>query len=1264
MAKLSILHISDIHIGNCNYEKADDIAIPIIEALETHSKSTDCVVVTGDIFDGKPSKDIDKVSVALEFLNYLKKELRKQDGSKLDSQDFIIIPGNHDLTRSESGANFESYRNLLKKFYGDTYFNKSIDSEFLFTTRIFKNQKVAIVGLNSCRLENSSLEAKEITWIEDIKGIDATQKNKILDALKTKKENEWDDFGFISKKQLRESFIKLEDEIEDLSDYTIVSCFHHHFYPFPEIYRQYGDSSIIRNFTDVIEKFQSKNVKVVLHGHKHVPIIRPVTNQKFLSNPDSIFYVFSAGSIGKKGVTNRSFQLIDVFNPEFSRIADVSRFNFNLEELQPPETFRVPPQKNYEENSYIELMSVFREEFPEEYNKYKSEVFECDNISDHYRINDIIQNISKTITLFDNVKKDFQSCSTKILAVLLSIHYRINYLNIKHNEDKSPRKFLNKLKKYFTDIVQDDIYTTALFKLLETNKVTSFDKAYENIMASHPKQRDITAYVASTIFFTDLFLTFSRYGEIYYAEENIKHNVNIKLEPNSFHENIPVSTIKIQSNVDRRLVTVNFKCKNPTVHKIAVLIVKDFEKRINKIEDSFKHLGLKLYYIVPQVEKDSYDLDNFNFEAYIPTLLPLLTGDNLYKKKEVFIRELIQNSLDAILLREDIFQKKNLPFDIEDKIIKVIFGTSKNPQTGKDRRFLKIIDRGIGMDTFKIERYFTSIGRSFYVSDEFDELQKNEDISYKPISNFGIGFLSAFMVCKEIEVLTKSYDNEDFGLAIHIPNYDGCFFIKKVYDNDLKTGTSITLYEDERKLLKPDNIIKYIKETFKDFQVDINIENQIKLKEENHSSFHIRRKNSNVLFVPISDDKVLNVSWLENIKTNKFIDEFKYGILVDFDSTSETRDRRKRHVYLNSGILLSDTNKNDLDFKENHGIQVYYNFPSSYIDLDVAREKILKFKNKYITKKTVIDILFSQALDYFDDVKENRKETRIESFNKLARFFKNNNIDSKQNNTLNKKLYSLNFNQRGKAFTISFKEGIKGNFPVNLSFPKMIKIYYKIIFELLDSDTSLFKPEENNFNAFYDNFNTKIDQYFDSQQIQNIGEGFLNQFVDEFNFRFEDDFHQYFNDMFTNHKSSKLRIRDMDEMFHRFSNEMFRGFDKEFSHGIANRRTNLKKEYDGLFDFNEGIMHEFDKVFNGLLKNMKQKVPMEKILYNLLNNRELGDDYRILTSLILSHILSNRRRDNRPHISISGIISIFYLFYEIMAKQLQIQDIKDFKLKI
>lgn len=107
------------------------------------------------------------------------------------------------------------------------------------------------------------------------------------------------------------------------------------------------------------------------------------------------------------------------------------------------------------------------------------------------------------------------------------------------------------------------------------------------------------------------------------------------------------------------------------------------------------------------------------------------------------------------------------------------------------------------MDRYKIERYFTSIGRSFYSGEEYEDL----GISYKPISNFGIGFLSSFMVCREIDVKTKYYIENSEGLKLHIPNYDGCFFIE--LDKNTNIGTEIKLYMNSD--INDKGIVDYIR---------------------------------------------------------------------------------------------------------------------------------------------------------------------------------------------------------------------------------------------------------------------------------------------------------------------------------------------------------------------------------------------------------------------------------------------------------------------
>ncbi|MBK5722691.1 metallophosphoesterase [Dysgonomonas sp. Marseille-P4677] len=977
MAKLRTLHISDLHFGRASSNKPEDIAILILEAIETHNKENiDCVIITGDLFDGRPDKSIDKEQFTVDFLRKLEQEL------KLSSENFIIIPGNHDLKRVSKDPDFSEYKRVLERFYNQDYYKENFNDKYLFTTKVYPDKKVAIVGLNSCMVETSQLDDGEIKWINDLKTLDKNQKDEIITSFLKKKEEEWDDYGIISKEQLRNAFKKLAEKIENIEDYSIVACFHHHFYPFPEIYSKYGDSSIIRNFTDVIEKFQKENVKIVLHGHKHMPIIGPVTNHNYLSNPNSIFYVFSAGSLSHKDETQRSFEIIDIFSPDSDRISDVFRFNYKLDSLQGLETFRIPPKNDNTQHSIAELYNLFRVEYPEEFKLYWNDIYEKDDISSNNRIEDIIKNISSAISPFEELIKNLRDSPIGFQLILYSVHYRINYLNKQHNKGKN--NFITILKNYLNVLFEDKDYLGHIYKLLEANRAKNFIIEYERLCADFSKYKKYTAYVTVTLFLVDLYSVFSKYGELYYKNERI--NANIKLNEETFHPNIPISTFRLESNIDRRSISIHFKCSDPTIHKIAVLIIKDFEKRITKIEDSFGVLGLKLYYVFPKVERNNYDLDNLNFEAYIPKLLPLLTGDNLYKRKEVFIRELIQNSLDAILLREDILRAKGQQLDDDLKIIKIEIGIDNNPVANKERTFIRIIDHGVGMDRFKVERYFTSIGRSFYKSEDFEELQKNENIEYKPISNFGIGFLSAFMVCKEIDVITKSYEYSEKGLKIQIPNYDGCFFINEL--PELKdVGTIITLYEDKQHYVwNIDNIVQYIEDTFIDFKLEIQIKNNLKGDQiKRILPFNIKR-NLNVmnLFCPIEEDKVLPMP-IDAVIQGNHINQCSYGVLLTINERNDGSSKGEI-FYLNSGIALTESNDDTLDFELPNNVNLYCNLPASLIELDVARETIRRFKGNNISKRRIYECFLLQNNELVNQASNYTPKASLSIYNDLYRF--------------------------------------------------------------------------------------------------------------------------------------------------------------------------------------------------------------------------------------------------------------------------------------
>lgn len=135
-------------------------------------------------------------------------------------------------------------------------------------------------------------------------------------------------------------------------------------------------------------------------------------------------------------------------------------------------------------------------------------------------------------------------------------------------------------------------------------------------------------------------------------------------------------------------------------------------------------------------------------------ILELLIGKDLYSDPSVFVRELIQNAIDAVRTREQL--DKSLPSGWKGQI---------NIRCWMDEEgyhWFRIEDNGIGMTEEIIMNYFLKIGSSYYASDAFtkSKLQCNADAGYMPISRFGIGILSCFMGddrANQVEISTKHF---------------------------------------------------------------------------------------------------------------------------------------------------------------------------------------------------------------------------------------------------------------------------------------------------------------------------------------------------------------------------------------------------------------------------------------------------------------------------------------------------------------------------
>ncbi len=120
----------------------------------------------------------------------------------------------------------------------------------------------------------------------------------------------------------------------------------------------------------------------------------------------------------------------------------------------------------------------------------------------------------------------------------------------------------------------------------------------------------------------------------------------------------------------------------------------------------------------------------------------------LYSDHEIFLREMISNAVDATQKMKTLADTGEFKGELGDLTVRVSLDDKNNTLT--------ISDRGIGMTEEEIEKYINQIAFSG-VSDFLDKYKDNANAI---IGHFGLGFYSAFMVSKKVEIVTRSYADD------------------------------------------------------------------------------------------------------------------------------------------------------------------------------------------------------------------------------------------------------------------------------------------------------------------------------------------------------------------------------------------------------------------------------------------------------------------------------------------------------------------------
>lgn len=326
--------------------------------------------------------------------------------------------------------------------------------------------------------------------------------------------------------------------------------------------------------------------------------------------------------------------------------------------------------------------------------------------------------------------------------------------------------------------------------------------------------------------------------------------VNRSISPEHWKKHMSVSSCRINK---KGVYQVNGICHDEFAHRCLYNHLDMIESEIEKVfkwkNEPHPRLKLRSHLVTRKIKTDAYKMWHHSFVMDVLKITNLFMGEQLYGDKKLGLREIIQNSIDACMVRDEINKSLGNKQDyIYKPEITIIFDRQNNQ--------VIVRDNGTGMNDYIIEHYFLNIGASYYSSRDF----KKKNLKYNPSGYFGIGFLSSFMLSDDVYVRTAHWQ-EDVEYEFHFIISDR--FVTKTERPKTFSGTEIRLNLNqfiEVFTYKRDNIQRDIENIIGDYL------NQI------FWNLKINRYN-NVLTCPMRTETFLEYA--------KNIDIFNYDYHID-----------------------------------------------------------------------------------------------------------------------------------------------------------------------------------------------------------------------------------------------------------------------------------------------------------------------------------------------------------------------------------------------
>jgi molecular chaperone HtpG len=345
---------------------------------------------------------------------------------------------------------------------------------------------------------------------------------------------------------------------------------------------------------------------------------------------------------------------------------------------------------------------------------------------------------------------------------------------------------------------------------------------------------------------------------------------------------------------------------------------------------------------------------SINTENIFPIIKKFLYSDN-----EIFLRELVSNAVDATQKIKKLSSMGQFDGELGDLKIGV--------SVDKEAKTITISDKGLGMTAEEIKKYINQI--AFSGAKEFVEKYNEQTDKSQIIGQFGLGFYSAFMVAKEVEIITKSYKDEPAARWFS----DGSTEFEISAAEKTERGTDIILHvaDDAEDFLEESKIEQILVKYGKFLPVEIEFKENIinnpnpiwvkspsELKDEDYIAFYKE-------LYPYGEDPLfwihLNVDYPFNLTGVLYFPKVKQ----DFQLNREKIQLYSRQVFITDDV--KDVVPEFLQLL--HGVidspDIPLNVSRSYLQSDGNVKRI----NQHITKKVADKLheLFNNDRKAFED---------------------------------------------------------------------------------------------------------------------------------------------------------------------------------------------------------------------------------------------------------------------------------------------------------